>query len=614
MAQKRGWKDWVKGIALYGMAPDGDLILIRTDEQGNLTVNLIPHHTTHEAGGSDEIDVTDLKGVLADLQWAKWSVYDTRANFPSPGTPGRLAYATDEKKLYRDDGSAWVLVLSLDYTDLINRAHAVDHQPGGSDPIPTGTPSDITEGATASEGTSAKFARADHVHGTPSSWTPKAHASTHQPGGSDALPTGTPSAITEGVTASEGSSTSFARADHVHGTPSEWTPKEHGNEKHNPDLLAVDGSNTMQADLSGPGAGYLKSLRWWDLFYRPAVTPSFYIPYLWNDLAYNLKRGGSASATPSPDSGSLDNLFDMELSYCRWNNPTGSIVIEVTSWRSLGWGDLIHIMQQTDWYAKDVKVEVYNPNTSAWEEVVSISNNDRHQISYTFFTNFTFTKFRITFSNFNNSNYFQLHQIAVFHATGAVTKGAFLGLDGGDMYGDVDMNGNDILSPGLVDGVDVSSHASRHHSGGADPIYWNQLAINGDPNLNGHKILNPEGASGGMVAGVKWVDAVVFDGNPPSSWTQLDLSGYVGSRRALCVFRIDRPNATNNRLYQIAPADAYDLATDSGYALGPNSCWVKAGGYGYIISLTDSTGKVMIRSESAESTDEVRLLCYFTAT
>ena len=64
MAQKRGWKDWVKGIALYGMAPDGDLILIRTDEQGNLTVNLIPHHTTHEAGGSDEIDVTNLKGVL----------------------------------------------------------------------------------------------------------------------------------------------------------------------------------------------------------------------------------------------------------------------------------------------------------------------------------------------------------------------------------------------------------------------------------------------------------------------------------------------------------------------------------------------------------------------
>ncbi|RLG05874.1 MAG: hypothetical protein DRN68_07910, partial [Thaumarchaeota archaeon] len=132
------------------------------------------------------------------------------------------------------------------------------------------------------------------------------------------------------------------------------------------------------------------------------------------------------------------------------------------------------------------------------------------------------------------------------------------------------------------------------------------------PNLNGHKILNPEGASGGMVAGVKWVDEVVYDGNPPSSWMLLDLSGYVGDRRALCVFRIDRPNATNNRLYQIAPADAYDLATDSGYTLGPNSCWVRAGGYGYIISLTDSQGRVRIRSESAESTDKVRLLCYFT--
>ncbi|RLC84936.1 MAG: hypothetical protein DRJ03_12970, partial [Chloroflexi bacterium] len=55
-----------------------------------------------------------------------------------------------------------------------------------------------------------------------------------------AVPTGAPSAITEGATGSEGSSTSFARADHVHATPATWTPSTHGNEAHSPNYLAVD--------------------------------------------------------------------------------------------------------------------------------------------------------------------------------------------------------------------------------------------------------------------------------------------------------------------------------------------------------------------------------------
>ena len=52
----------------------------------------------------------------------------------------------------------------------IAESHATRHQPGGADPLPTAVPTDITVGATASEGTSTSFARADHVHGTPSTW------------------------------------------------------------------------------------------------------------------------------------------------------------------------------------------------------------------------------------------------------------------------------------------------------------------------------------------------------------------------------------------------------------------------------------------------------------
>jgi len=614
MAEKRGWPDWVKGICLYGMAPNGDLILIRTDEQGNLTVNLIPHHTTHEAGGSDEIDVTDLKGVLANLQKAKWSVYDTRTNFPAGEEVGALAYATDEKTLYRWDGTSWVKVLSLDLMQLMNRLHAATHESGGDDPI------DFLKLTNRKHASKHESGGDDEINVTglhgelADPQPPKTHASTHQPGGSDALPTGTPSAITEGATGSEGTSTKFARADHVHESPSEWTPKEHGNEAHSPTFLPTDGSAGMSGDLYGISTAPYCVLGSFFINQDHEVGAAVIIPLLMSDISFLPQRGGSITYSPTPDYGA-DYITDGKLTYATWSNPSGTIVVELTLHKTFKWGNTVYCASPRPFCAKDVTIEYYDPVEATWKTFGSVTDYASGFLAFhkSLGSNGA-SKLRFSFSNFNNSTEFRLYEVGLVNYRGELFSSYLLSRLGDTLYGDIDMNGNDILSPGLVDGVDVSSHAARHHSGGADPIYWNQLAINGSPDLNGHKILNPEGASGGMVAGVKWVDAVVYDGNPPSSWMLLDLSGYVGDRRALCVFRIDRPNATNNRLYQIAPADAYDLATDSGYALGPNSCWVKAGGYGYIISLTDSQGRVRIRSESAESTDKVRLLCYFTVT
>jgi len=186
----------------------------------------------------------------------------------------------------------------LEFSDAKIDEHGSRHRPGGADPLSTGTPGDITEGATAAEGTAEEFARADHVHGTPSEWTPKAHALTHEEGGSDPidpyrigadwnkivnkpasyppsghatshtpgntdpLPTATPGNVTEGATASEGTASSFARSDHVHGAPSEWTPKVHGNERHSPDFAEDDLSNVSDStvldkvkNVDGHGSG-----------------------------------------------------------------------------------------------------------------------------------------------------------------------------------------------------------------------------------------------------------------------------------------------------------------------------------------------------------------------
>ena len=614
MGTQRGWPDWIKGIALYGVTEEGDLVLLKADKEGNLSVKILPHAVTHQAGGSDEINVEGLKGVLADLQKAKWSVYDTRANFPAEAEEGALAYATDEKTLYRWDGTSWVKVLSLDLMQLMNRLHATTHESGGDDPI------DFLKLTNRKHASKHESGGDDEINVTglhgelADPQTPKAHASTHQPGGSDALPTGTPSAITEGATGSEGSSTAFARADHVHETPSEWTPKEHGNEAHHPDFLAVDGSNTMKGNLVFDKMG--RVTEYFLLWGGGNETPKVMLPYFMNDLAYNTLRGGSVTFNPSPNSGTEETLFDGSMSTVIWANPSGTITVEVTFWKAFGYGMIVGFCQMTGGRAQDFTIELYNSDTGNWETVAQETGYDKGvYATRCYIHGNVVTKMRLTFSNFASSDYFQLAEVfLIYGAHPALNKSYVLACSGGDMYGDLNMNGNDILSPGLVDGVDVSAHAARHHSGGADPIYWNQLAINGDPNLNGHKILNPEGASGGMVAGVKWVNEVVYDGNPPSSWTELDLSSYVGSRRALCFFRIERPNATSSQLYQIVPADYYNVVQDGSLALGPTSCVVKDHGYGYILTMTDDNGRVRIRSNSGESTDKTRLLCYFTVT
>ena len=132
----RGAPDFFKAILLFGMGPEGVPIELKADEEGNLRVNIIPHHVTHEAGGSDEISVEGLKGVLANLQFAKWSVYDVRANFPTSGLEvGALGYATDESVLYRWNGAAWDKVLALDFNELLNKLHAAAHEAGGADEI-----------------------------------------------------------------------------------------------------------------------------------------------------------------------------------------------------------------------------------------------------------------------------------------------------------------------------------------------------------------------------------------------------------------------------------------------------------------------------------------------
>ena len=162
--------------------------------------------------------------------------YDTIANRPAAaaGNTGTLYYATDTHLLYLSNGTAW---------SQISQFGTVSAQ--------------TTYGDASADGTSTNYARADHVHGTPSlsTNTPQALAI----GDTGAAGTGTtPSKddhvhampdfgvvtaqTTFGASSTDGTSVDVAHADHTHGTPT------HDNAAHS--LINLSALATPTADVS----------------------------------------------------------------------------------------------------------------------------------------------------------------------------------------------------------------------------------------------------------------------------------------------------------------------------------------------------------------------------
>jgi len=589
----RGWKDWVRGIAIWGIGPNDELTRIRTDERGYLQVLQVPHHYTHEDGGSDEINVQGLSGVLADLQRGKFSFVGNYADFPAPGEPERLAFAVDRLTVYRDTGTEWQKVATAhwDYlegapSDFFPAPHAATHEEGGSDAI---NPANIG-------------ANWDKLVNVPSTFPPSAHASSHRPGGSDALPTAIPSPITEGATGGEGSSTTLARADHVHETPGEWTPKVHGNEAHNPDFLAVDGSNKMEGALSGNNT-YPVLQNFSLLLSEGSGIVRLNTPYLFNDIAFNLERGGSVSFSPSPTYGEASYLFDGTGSYVEWINPSGTITIEI-DWCITGYWVLNGtITMEEEFRAKHVKVELWDDTAGQWVTVKEVTDWPYALVAWTFRPQgHAVTKMRITFSDFSDPVHFRVGDIAVTKLQGLLSASYLLSRGGGDMYGDIDMHGNDIVNPGLVDGVDVSNHAARHHEGGADQIDFLQLK-----NHN-HAARHQVGGADEVRPG-KYANTVIFSSSSttPTGWTTLSTG--VGTR-AFVVLRIYNTSGANRTFYLMPGDDSVHPQSDVNYSAALSSVRVNNANMAYTAMITDASGRIKWYCDQAVTGIEVKLMGY----
>lgn len=196
---------------------------------------------------------------------------------------------------------------------------------------------------------------------------------------------------------------------------------------------------------------------------HPENDPTL-IPFMNNDIAYLLKRGGSAIVKYDGTTQSVDltNCFDASPSY--WAiNPTNTttIVIELTLHKAFTWTNTIYVdFGAAGWRAKNVKIEVMNSNYAqdVWTQKYSNTNNGLgHCYVVTSHTPVGasnagggFNKVRFTFSSWNNATIFRIAQMGIYNYGSAGLRETFLPKDGGNVYGTIYPNSNNGANLGTT--------------------------------------------------------------------------------------------------------------------------------------------------------------------
>lgn len=180
------------------------------------------------------------------------------------------------------------------------------------------------------------------------------------------------------------------------------------------------------------------------------------IPFINNDLAFLLKRGGSAKIMYDGVVKNIDisNVFDGSPSY--WSiNPTDTteIIIELTLHKTFAWTNTIYIdFGSASWRAKNIKVDVMNSNAgeTAWTNKSTLANytlgHFKHTMSHNSGTGFN--KIRFIFSLWNNPTIFRISALGILNYGSLGLREVFLPKDGGALYGSLTPYANNAYDLG----------------------------------------------------------------------------------------------------------------------------------------------------------------------
>ena len=234
---------------------------------------------------------------------------------------------------------------------------------------------------------------------------------------------------------------------------------------------------------------------------HPENSPTL-IPFMNNDIAYLLKRGGSAIVKydgTTQQSIDISNCFDASPSY--WTmNPTGitTIVIELTLHKTFTWTNTVYVdFGSGSWRPTTVKIEAMNINYSGdtWAQKYNNTNNSSGHcyvlISHTpvgaSSAGGGFNKLRFTFSGWVTPTNFRIAQLGVYTYGSAGLRETFLPRDGGHVFGPIYPASNNSANLG----------STSNYWGNAYITNINGVAVGSSPKFTDTTYDSKTAASGG---------------------------------------------------------------------------------------------------------------------
>ena len=222
---------------------------------------------------------------------------------------------------------------------------------------------------------------------------------------------------------------------------------------------------------------------------HPEDTESFIIPFINNDIAHLLKRGGSAVIKydgVEQTGVDITNWFDGSPNYWIINPTTtgvSEIVAELTLHQTFTYSNYFYVDFGTaGWRAKNVKVEVKNTNypNDVWTQKYA----DTDLATSYFYVRFNhtpvgasgasagFNSIRLTFSSFNNASSLRIAQVGVIAYNSIGIRNVALSRAGGTVYGSI--------APATHKGANLGYSDQYWTTAYIDNVLCNRGTVSGD--------------------------------------------------------------------------------------------------------------------------------------
>ena len=261
------------------------------------------------------------------------------------------------------------------------------------------------------------------------------------------------------------------------------------------------------------------------------------LPFMNNDLAYLIKRGGSVKFYVDGVEKTLtgfDTVFDGSPSY--WVlNPTGmtTLVFELTLHKVFTWSSTFYIDSGSNqWRAQNLKIEVMNTNYTGdtWVQKGAVTNYGRGH--WKVGLNHTpvgasnhgggFNKIRLTISNFAKTTDFRIAAIGIYNYGSQGLRETFMPRDGGELLGNITPFKTNTYNLGSTDKVFSNVYATNF-VGSASKVNGHTVGVDvpsnakftdtvyTHPTTSGNKHI-PSGGSSGQI--LRWsADGTAVWGN-----------------------------------------------------------------------------------------------------